>query len=46
MDRIESINVFAKVVAKQSFTGAARELRLSQAASTCARSRIGSGHSC
>jgi DNA-binding transcriptional LysR family regulator len=32
MDRIESIGVFAKVVAKQSFSGAARELRLSQAA--------------
>jgi DNA-binding transcriptional LysR family regulator len=32
MDRIESMGVFAKVVAKQSFSGAARELRLSQAA--------------
>jgi DNA-binding transcriptional LysR family regulator len=32
MDRIESLGVFAKVVAKQSFSGAARELRLSQAA--------------
>jgi DNA-binding transcriptional LysR family regulator len=31
MDRIESMGVFAKVVAKQSFSGAARELRLSQA---------------
>ena len=31
MDRIESINVFAKVVAKQSFSGAAQELCLSQA---------------
>ena len=32
MDRIDSMGVFAKVVAKQSFSGAARELRLSQAA--------------
>lgn len=32
MDRIESMGVFAKVVVKQSFSGAARELRLSQAA--------------
>jgi DNA-binding transcriptional LysR family regulator len=32
MDRIESMGVFAKVVAKQSFSGTARELRLSQAA--------------
>jgi len=32
MDRIESMGIFAKVVAKQSFSGAARELRLSQAA--------------
>jgi DNA-binding transcriptional LysR family regulator len=31
VDRIESMQVFAKVVAKQSFSGAARELRLSQA---------------
>ena len=31
MDRIDSMGVFAKVVAKQSFSGAARELRLSQA---------------
>ena len=31
MDRIKSMGVFAKVVAKQSFSGAARELRLSQA---------------
>ena len=31
MDRIESMGVFAKVVAKQSFSGAVRELRLSQA---------------
>ena len=32
MDRIDSMGVFAKVVEKQSFSGAARELRLSQAA--------------
>ena len=32
MDRIDSMGVFAKVVAKQSFSGAARELHLSQAA--------------
>ena len=32
MDRIDSMGVFAKVVAKQSFSGAARDLRLSQAA--------------
>ena len=31
MDRIESMGVFAKVIEKQSFSGAARELRLSQA---------------
>jgi len=31
VDRIDSMEVFAKVVAKQSFSGAARELRLSQA---------------
>ncbi|WP_458146639.1 LysR substrate-binding domain-containing protein [Bradyrhizobium sp. UFLA05-109] len=31
MDRIDSMGVFAKVVEKQSFSGAARELRLSQA---------------
>jgi len=32
LDRIDSMGVFAKVVAKQSFSGAARELHLSQAA--------------
>src|SRR5215472_8109683 len=32
MDRIDSMGVFAKVVAKQSFSAAARDLRLSQAA--------------
>ena len=32
MDRIDSMGVFAKVVASRSFSGAARELRLSQAA--------------
>ena len=32
MDRFESMGVFAKVIEKQSFSGAARELRLSQAA--------------
>ena len=31
MDRIDSMGVFAKVIAKQSFSGAARELHLSQA---------------
>src|SRR6516165_2668396 len=31
VDRIESMGVFAKVIEKQSFSGAARELRLSQA---------------
>jgi hypothetical protein len=31
MDRIDSMTVFAKVVASRSFSGAARELRLSQA---------------
>jgi DNA-binding transcriptional LysR family regulator len=31
MDRIDSMGVFAKVVAKQSFSRAARELHLSQA---------------
>jgi DNA-binding transcriptional LysR family regulator len=31
VDRIDSMGVFAKVVAKQSFSGAARELRVSQA---------------
>ena len=31
MDRIESMGVFAKVIEKQSFSGAAHELRLSQA---------------
>ena len=32
MDRIEGMGVFAKVIEKQSFSGAARELRLPQAA--------------
>jgi DNA-binding transcriptional LysR family regulator len=32
MDRIDSMGVFAKVVTKQSFSAAARDLRLSQAA--------------
>ena len=32
MDRIDSMEVFARVVAKQSFSAAARDLRLSQAA--------------
>ena len=32
MDLIESMGVLAKVIEKQSFSGAARELRLSQAA--------------
>ena len=32
MDRIDSMGVFARVVAKQSFSAAARDLRLSQAA--------------
>src|SRR5215469_10831674 len=31
MDRIDSMTVFAKVVASRSFSGAARELQLSQA---------------
>ena len=31
MDRIESMGVLAKVIEKQSFSDAARELRLSQA---------------
>jgi DNA-binding transcriptional LysR family regulator len=30
VDRIDSMGVFAKVIAKQSFSGAARELHLSQ----------------
>jgi len=32
MDRIDSLEIFTKVVAARSFSGAARELRLSQAA--------------
>ena len=40
MDRIESMGVFAKVIEKQSFSGVARERRLSQAVvSKCPRAR-------
>jgi len=48
MDRIDSMGVFAKVVAKQSFSRAARELRLSQAAVTSmfALWRIGLARGC
>jgi len=48
MDRIDSMGVFAKIVEKQSFSGAARELRLSQAAVTSmfALWRIGLARGC